>query len=64
MAGLGGIYIYSCYSCYSYYRVAGAAIKVASNTAIGTTCSIAVEIAGGISGGSYRRCCGYYCGCY
>ena len=49
-AGSGGVYIYSCCSYYSCYRVAGAAIRVTSSTAIGTTCSTAVKIAGGIGG--------------
>ena len=58
-AGLGGVCIYSCY--YSYYRVAGAAIKVTSNIAIRTTCSIAVKIASRISKAFYRCCCRCYC---
>ena len=71
-AGLGGVYIYSCCSYCGCYRVAGAAIGVASSVAIGTTCSIAVKIASGISGaasriskGSYKDSCeGYYGDCY
>ena len=63
-AGSGGVYIYSCCSYCSYYRVAGAAIKVASNAAIGTTYSTAVKIASGISGHSYKHCCKYYCKYY
>ena len=46
-ASSGSIYIYSCCSCCG---VAGAAIKIASGTAIGTTCGAAVGIAGGIGG--------------
>ena len=60
-AGSGGVYIYSYCSYYGCYRVAGAAIKVASSTAIRTTYSTAIKIAsriGGaasrIGGGSYR----------
>ena len=53
-AGSGGIYIYSCCSCYSCCRVAGAAIKVASSTAIRTTYSAAVEIASRIGGAASR----------
>ena len=53
-ASSGGVYIYNCYIRCGCYRVAGAAIKVASSTAIGTTYSTAVKIAGGISGASYR----------
>ena len=37
-------------SCCSCCGVAGAAIKVAGGTAIGTTCGTAVKIAGGIGG--------------
>ena len=59
-AGSGGIYICSCYSYYGCYRVAGAAIKVASNTVIRTTCSIAVGIASGISGAASRISRGSY----
>jgi hypothetical protein len=55
MASLGSI----CrYSCYGYYRVAGAAIRVAGGAAIGITCGTVVGIASGISGGF----CGAYCG--
>ena len=53
-ASLGGVYRCSCCGC---YRVAGAAIRVAGGTAIGTTYGAAVRIAGGISGGF----CGAYC---
>ena len=65
-AGSGSVYIYNCCSCCSCCRVTGAAIRVASNIAIGTTCSTAVRTASGISGHSCRyycgRCCGYsYC---
>ena len=49
-ASLSSIYIYSCCSYCGCYRVAGAAIRVASSTAIGTTCGTAVGIAGGIGG--------------
>ena len=49
MAGLGGVYIYSCCSCCSCYRVVGVVIKVTSSAAIEITCSTAVGIAGGIS---------------
>ena len=63
-AGSGGVCVYSCCSCCGCYKVAGAAIKIASGAAIGTTYSIAVKIAGGISGGSYRRYYRCYCGRY
>ena len=59
-ASSGGVYVCSCCGCYgccSYrgcYRVAGAAIEVASGAAIGTTCSTAVRIASGIGGAFYR----------
>ena len=49
IAGSGGVYIYSCCSCCNCYGVVGAAIKVTSSTAIGTTYSTAVKIASGIS---------------
>ena len=58
MASSGGVYIYSYCIHYSYYRVAGAAIRVASGTAIGTTYSTAVGIASEISGASYKTSCG------
>ena len=65
--GSGGVCIYSCCSYYSCYGVAGAAIKVASGAAIGTTYSAAVGItsgigrtASGISGGSCRDSYGGY----
>ena len=73
-ASSGGVYIYSCCSCYGCCRVAKAAIKVTSSTAIGvaggiairvatsaairTTSSAVIKIASGIGGGS----CGYYYG--
>jgi hypothetical protein len=61
-AGLGSVYICSCYNCCGCYRVAGAAIRVASGAAIWTTYGVAVGIASGIGGGSYggsyRGCCG------
>ena len=60
-ASSGGVC--NCCSCYGCCKVAGAAIKVTSGTAIGTTYSTAVKIAGGIGrtasgigGGSYRAC--------
>ena len=49
-ASLGGSY----YSYCGCYGVAGAAIKIASGTAIGTTYSTAVEIAGGINKVFYK----------
>ena len=52
-AGSGNIYMCSCCSCYGCYGVVGAAIRLASNTAIGTTCSTAVRIASGIGGVVY-----------
>ena len=55
-ASLGG----SCYSCCGCCGVAGAAIKVASSIAIGTTCSTAVKIAGGIGGAASRISRGFY----
>ena len=54
IAGLGGVCIYSCYSYCDCCRVAGAAIKVTSGIAIGTTYGAAVGIAGGISGTASR----------
>ena len=48
-AGSGGVCVYSCYSCCGCYRVAKAAIRVASSTAIRTTYGAAVGIASGIS---------------
>ena len=47
-ASSGGVYMYSYCSDCGCYRVAGAAIKVASSTAIGTTYGTAVKIASGI----------------
>ena len=58
-AGSGGVYIYSYCGCCGCYRVAGAAIKVTSSTAIGTTYSTAVRIAGGISKTASRISGGY-----
>ena len=59
-ASSGGVCICSCCSYYSYCGVVGAAIRVASSTAIRITCGAAVKIAskigeaaGGISRGSY-----------
>ena len=49
-ASSGGVCVCSCCSCYGCYRVAGAAIGVTSGTAIRTTYSTAVGIAGGIGG--------------
>ena len=49
-AGSGGVYIYSYYSYYSCCGVAGAAIKITSSTAIGTTYNTAVGIASKIGG--------------
>ena len=54
IASSGGVYMYSCCGYCSCYRVAGAAIKVTSSTAIGTTCSTVVKIAGGIGGAASR----------
>ena len=57
-ASSGGVYIYSCCVRYSCYRVAGAAIRVASSTEIKTTYSIAIGIASRINKASYRASCG------
>ena len=62
-ASSGGVCVCSCCGCRNCYRVAGAAIRVASGAAIRTTCSTAVKIASGISkafcgasfGASYYR---------
>ena len=59
MAGLGGVYIYSCCSYYGYYKIAGAAIKVTSGVIIRTTYSTAVGIASRISEGFYGGSCTY-----
>ena len=64
IAGLGGVYIYSCCGCCNCCRVAGAAIKVTGGAAIGITYSTAVKIAGGISGtanGISRAFYRHYC---
>ena len=53
-AGSGSVCVCSYCSCYGYYGVIGAAIKVTSNTAIGTTCSTAIKIASGISKAANR----------
>ena len=66
IAGSGGVYMCSycsCYGCYSYYSycgVAGAAIKVVSNTAIGTTSGTVIGIANGISKAASRISRGFY----
>ena len=59
-ASSGGVCIYSCCSYCGCCGVAGAAIGVAGGAAIGTTSGTVVKIAGGIGGGSYGYCCGYY----
>jgi hypothetical protein len=54
MANSGGVYVYNYYSYCSCYRVTGAAIRVANNTVIGTTCNTAVGTASEISRGFYK----------
>ena len=49
IAGLGSVYIYSYCGYCNCYKVAGAAIKVTSSTAIRITYSIVVGIANRIS---------------
>jgi hypothetical protein len=58
-ASLGSVCVCSCFSYCGCYRVAGAAIRVASGAAIGITCGTAVGIAGRIGGVVCRGSCGY-----